>query len=296
MSDAQPRAPLIITVAPNGARKTKQDHPALPITPDELAETAVDCVAAGAAMIHLHVREEDGSHSLSPARYRPAIEAIRSRLGDNILIQVTTEAAGRYQPAAQMAAIRDVKPEAVSIALREIMPEGGDAEAGRAFLADLHAAGTLVQYILYSADDLRRFDGLRQAGAIPQVRPSLLYVLGRYSADMTSAPSDLLPFLAAASECSAADGERLHTPIWALCAFGPLEAACGLTAAGLGGHVRVGFENNMRLADGRIAPDNAALVRQVAQAAGMMGRQLADAAEARVLMTGADDGVLMTGC
>ena len=63
----------------------------------------------------------------------------------------------------------------------------------------------------------------------------------------------MLPFLAAHdADCP-----------WALCAFGRREGACVLTAAGLGGHVRVGFENNLRLADGRLAASNAELVAQV---------------------------------
>ena len=56
--------PCLIMVAPNGARKTKADHPALPITPAELAATASACLEAGAAAIHLHVRDRDGGHTL----------------------------------------------------------------------------------------------------------------------------------------------------------------------------------------------------------------------------------------
>jgi uncharacterized protein (DUF849 family) len=51
---------VILAVAPNGARKTKADHPALPMTPEEIAMTAAACHEAGAAMIHLHVRDPDG--------------------------------------------------------------------------------------------------------------------------------------------------------------------------------------------------------------------------------------------
>ncbi|NBB83711.1 MAG: hypothetical protein GVY28_09935, partial [Alphaproteobacteria bacterium] len=65
--------PCLLMVAPNGARKTKADHPALPIGPAELAATAVACRDAGAAAIHLHVRDEAGGHSLDAGRYREAI-------------------------------------------------------------------------------------------------------------------------------------------------------------------------------------------------------------------------------
>ena len=84
--------------APNGARKTKADHPALPITPKELAATASDCLDAGASMIHLHVRDAQGRHSLDAELYRTAMSAIRRAVGDQLVIQVTSEAAGVYQP------------------------------------------------------------------------------------------------------------------------------------------------------------------------------------------------------
>jgi 3-keto-5-aminohexanoate cleavage enzyme len=100
MSEA---APVVICVAPNGARKTRNDHPRLPITPAELAHCAEECLRAGAAMMHLHVRDADGRHSLDAEDYRAALAAIRSRVGDELIVQVTTEAAGRYAPAQQIA-------------------------------------------------------------------------------------------------------------------------------------------------------------------------------------------------
>ena len=58
------QTPLMIAVAPNGARKTKADHARLPILPSELAQAAEDCLAAGCCMIHLHVRDKNDKHSL----------------------------------------------------------------------------------------------------------------------------------------------------------------------------------------------------------------------------------------
>lgn len=270
-------SPLILTVAPNGARKGKEDHPALPITPEELAETAAACQTAGAAMIHCHVRDAEGAHSLDPGRYREAFAAIRAAVGEAMILQATSEAAGRYGPAEQRAAMRALAPEALSLAIRELLPDG-DAEAreeGVRFLAETAERGALIQYILYDAADVARFRALQGAGAIPEAAPQVLFVLGRYAAGQRSTPAALPPFL------EAADGAAIGG--WSVCAFGPLEAACGLTAAGLGGHVRIGFENNSLMADGRPARDNAALVTQSAGALALMGRRPGAAAEARAL-------------
>jgi uncharacterized protein (DUF849 family) len=270
-------APLAIAVAPNGARKTKADHPALPIAPDELAATARACRDAGAAMIHLHVRDDSGGHSLDPGRYREAMKAVHDTVSGDLVIQITTEAVGRFSPAEQMATVREVMPEAVSLAVRELIPDAAhEAEAGR-FLAWCREAGVSPQYILYDADDLARLRDLQARGIVPGAAAFRLYVLGRYAAGQRSEPADLLPFVTAPG--------GLDGP-WALCAFGPRETACATAAAALGGHVRVGFENNLYLPDGTRAPDNAALVRAAAQGASAIGRPLADAAALRAAMAG----------
>ena len=270
--------PLILTVAPNGARKTKADHPALPIQPEDLAAEAAACVEAGAAMIHLHVRDEKDGHSLDAGRYAAAIEAIRERVGDGIIIQMTTEAVGIYSPDEQMEAVRAVAPEAASLAVRELFADSSLEKEASRFCHELAERGCMAQYILYSDEDLAWFEGLVVKGLIPEGNPFLLYVLGRYTAGQKSDPQDLLPFLAEAS------GGQAPNRRWAVCAFGAKEAACAGAALCLGGHVRVGFENNMLLADGSTAPNNAALVKQVADAARTLGRPIAGAGEARRLL------------
>ena len=267
----QDETPLIVTVAPNGAYKTTEQHPALPITPETLAETARSCLDAGAAMMHMHVRRPDGRHLLDAQAYQDATAAVRRAVGQNLVIQITTEAAQVYEPPAQMAVVRDVRPEAVSVGLRELLkPEVPEAEL-HAFFSWLVQENIMTQVILYDEQDVAHWQRLRVQGVIPEAPWFLLFVLGRYTAGQTSSPTDLLPFLAA-------DEGRYP---WAMCAFGPRENACAITAAGLGGHVRVGFENNLYLKDGSTAPDNAALVAQVADGARALGRPLATADDVR---------------
>lgn len=268
-------APAIVAVAPNGARKLKADHPAVPLSADELGLCAAQCLDAGAAMIHLHVRQPDGRHSLDADLYRTAIAAVRREAGDELIVQATSEAAGVYDRHAQMAAMRALMPEACSLAIREIAPDAASEADAAAFFADLHKAGTMLQYILYSDTDVQRFRDLKARGIVPGNRHFVLFVLGRYTAGQKSEPADLLPFLRHWTE---ADGA------FAVCAFGAKEGACALAALGLGGHARIGFENNTLLADGSAAPDNAALVRQTVQHAGLMGRAMADAATAREIL------------
>ena len=263
--------PLIITSAPNGAYKLAADHPEVPLTAKQMAATAKACLAAGASMLHLHIRDAQGRHSLDIEGYRTAQQAVREAVGDALVIQVTSEAAKVYEAPAQIAMVRALRPEAVSVGLREV-DQPAIGEAGLAeFFAWLARERVMTQVILYDVADLRRWQDLRARGIVPEAPWFLLFVLGRYTAGQTSSPTDLLPFVHAHST-----GEP-----WAVCAFGKTEHACVTAAAALGGHVRVGFENNLHLKDGTLAANNAALVAQAAEAARSLGRPLASAADIR---------------
>jgi uncharacterized protein (DUF849 family) len=270
---AQAPAPVAIAVAPNGARKGRADHPRLPLTPPELAACAADVLAAGASMLHLHVRDAAGRHSLEADDYRAAIDAIRDRVGDALLVQVTTEAGGRYGPAEQMRHARALAPEALSLAVRELWSDPGLEAEAAAFVAELAARDALVQYIVYGADDLARFLRLHAAGTIPQRTPHVLFVLGAYVEQRAGRPAELPPLVAALPA---------GWP-WSVCAFGAAELRCVVTGALLGGHVRVGFENNLRAVSGADAFDNAQTVQECRDVVLRLGLRPASVAETRHL-------------
>ena len=249
---------VMLMVAPNGARKSKADHPALPLSAEELAAQAAACLDAGAAVLHLHVRDAHGGHSLDARLYHEAMRAIGAATRGRMIVQMTTEAVGRYSAKEQMRAVRAVVPAAVSLALRELVPNDADNRLGKArgFFRWLKVMTISPQFILYDPADVRRFLNLREKGIIPFRKPFLLMVLGRHAADGESAPEELDPFLEALGDAPA------H---WAVCAFGRREAEIAVHAARKGGHARIGFENNTRLPDGTQAPDNAALVEATAR-------------------------------
>jgi uncharacterized protein (DUF849 family) len=262
---AEARGRIVLAVAPNGGRKTKADHPALPMTADELARDAAECLERGASMIHLHVRDEEGRHCLDPDAYRAAIARICEAVGDRLVIQITSESLGLYSPAEQRAAVLETNPEAVSLALRELAPEEADDEAFGAFLGELKQMRIHPQIILYTPGEAERLGAMAKQGLIPFDRLSVLYVLGRFALTRTAIPRDLLPFLAP-------DMPRFDS--WSVCAFGRREAACVTAAALLGGHGRVGFENNLALPDGDRAASNAELVGVAQRALEAVGLQI----------------------
>ena len=115
---AETQGRVSVAVAPNGGRRTKADHPALPLNPDELARAAAECLERGASMIHLHVRDATGGHCLDPDAYRAATARICQEVGDRLVIQITSESLGLFTPSEQKAAVLEANPEAVSLALR----------------------------------------------------------------------------------------------------------------------------------------------------------------------------------
>ena len=265
----------MIMVAPNGARRTKQDHPRLPMTVQELADEALSCANAGASAIHLHVRDDNGAHVLDAERYRQATAAISKRAGDKMIIQITSEAVGIYSASEQMDCVRALKPQAVSMALKEIVPQGEAVEEAAAFFGWLQSEQIAPQFILYGEHDVHRFFELQEQGVIGFSEPFLLFVLGRYVKDRQSDPQDLDPFLYALGR---------HKAHWAVCAFGRREAECAVYASERGGHVRIGFENNLIMPDGNIAPSNSALVKATRAKLEQSGRAIMDADQARELL------------
>jgi len=259
---------VAIAAAPNGGRRTKADHPAIPLTANEMAYTTSECLDAGACMIHVHVRDGQGRHLLDAGAYAEMMRAIRRAVGDRIVVQITSEALGIYKPEEQMAVVRATRPEAVSLALRELVPDEASEGAFAEFLGWLRRERIVPQIILYAPEEAVRLEEMRRRGLVPFERVPVLYVLGRYSVGQTSRPADLLPFLAP-------DQPRFAN--WMVCAFGRHETACVTSAALLGGHVRVGFENNILLPNGSIAGSNADLVAQTVKALTACGCSLADA-------------------
>ncbi len=258
MAGVGPESSLLI-VAPNGARRGHADHPALPITPAQMAACAKECLQAGAGMIHVHARDADGQHSLDRDINQRFYDAVCDAVGDDMLVQLTTEAVGRYEPAQQMALINRLQPMAASFALRELIPDDTAQSHAQDFFCEVLQQDCLAQFILYSPAELQRYHALKQSGMLPDCGHHLLFVLGR---DVPQHPSALSGFVNAHSD---------NTP-WAVCAFGAVEFPAAAAALAMGGDVRVGFENNLTLRNGALAANNAQLVSQARELALLLSR------------------------
>ena len=193
-------------------------------------------------------------------------------VSDRLIIQATTEACGVYSLDQQMAAIKELRPEAASFALRELLPDPAGEQLYADFFGWVAEAGILAQHILYSPDEAKRLGDLIDRRILPHGAASVLFVLGRHADGIASDPLGLFSYIEAW-------GERGP---WSVCAFGPSEIRVAAAAAALGGHVRVGFENNLQRADGSLLESNAEQVERVASLARSIGRPLIEIGAARM--------------
>ena len=263
----------ILSVAPTGPRKTRQDHPNLPMTPNQVAVTAAECLDAGAAMIHIHVRDDQGRHTLDEQAYRRMIDRIVQEVGRDMVIQVTTESCGMYHPRQQIDMVRQLRPESISLAIAEFIPDKSHESAAAEFFEWLAKEHIFTQFIFYSADQICYFQDLLKRGLISGSDPCVLFVLGRHAKPQLGQPEQLDSFLTASTFQRA----------WFVCAFGERESDCVAAALSQGGHARVGFENNLLLPNGEQAQYNADLIADAQACAFRHGRTTATADDVRML-------------
>ena len=242
-------------VAPNGARKVKADHPQVPLDAGEIAAVARDCADAGAGAIHYHVRDADGGHILDAGLYHEAIAELQ-RAVPEMHLQMTTETVGKYQPGDMRDIVRAVVPQGASVGVREMIPDGVPKPEDIAFYNWTLDAGIQLQHICYGPEDVALLAKLLDVTELERQGIWCLFVIGHYTGRI-SYPGLLPPFLAEVKRAGIESD-------WAICAFATEEASCLRAAIAAGGKVRVGFENSVYMADGSIASDNAARVREAA--------------------------------
>lgn len=254
MSFFKPNRLPNLMVAPNGARRIKKDHPAVPLTITETVETAKACYKAGAGAIHLHVRNEKGEHVLDAGLYKEALNELELQV-QNMHIQVTTEAVGKYTPSDMRKLAYDVIPPGASIGTAELIPSRKPENEDIKLYKYLTDAGTKIQHILYNPEDIDLLVDLLNKANIKVDGAWCLFVIGHYTGKV-SYPESIPAFINKVKD----KGINLD---WSICAFGKEEFACLEKAISLGGKIRVGLENSLFMPNGEMAPDNQSKVAEI---------------------------------
>jgi 3-keto-5-aminohexanoate cleavage enzyme len=263
---------LIITVAVDGAEVTREHTPHLPITPTEIAEDAARCCAAGAAMVHIHGRLPDGMPTQSATVYTEIIQAVRART--EIIVQVSTGGAVSMTAAERLQPVQ-CHPEMATLTT-------GTVNFGREVFMNApatieHFARTMVEHGVIP--EIEAFDLGHISNALALVKQGILtlplhfdFVMG-VPGGITPTIRNLLHMVESIPEgCT-----------WSVAGIGRAQLPLATAAILLGGHVRVGLEDNLYYSKGVLAT-NEALVARVVRLATELGRPLATPAEARRIL------------
>lgn len=264
---------LIITAAVNGAETTRAQSPAVPYTPEEIAQAAAEARDAGAAIVHVHARLADGTATQDKAVYRQILDAVTAR--SDLIVQVSTGGAVGMSAQERSAVI-------------ELAPEMATLSAGSVNFGD----GVFINH----PEDIARFAALMlKYGVVPEIE---VFEAGMIANAARLAAQGLFRFPAHFDFVFGVPGGMPAELRHLQHAIDCLPAGCTWTAAGvgraqlpmavcaivLGGHVRVGLEDNIYYHKGRLAASSAELVERIARLAGELGRDVATPDEARALL------------
>lgn len=274
--------PLIITCAITGAETTRERQPNLPMTPAEQAQASKDCIEAGCSIIHLHVREDDGKPSQRPERFQQAIDAIRAKAPRSI-IQISTGGAigesidNRAKPL-------DLKPEMASLNLGT-MNFGDEVFFNHprdiiALAARMRDSSVVPELEVYEAGMLETAYRYAKQGILRDPM-HFQFVLG-VPGGMSGEPENLFHMVHLLEKLSRTAGGSM--PHWGVAGVGRYQLPMAVQAILLGGHVRVGFEDNIFYSKGELAKSNAQLVERVVRLAKELGRPVATPEQAREIL------------
>ena len=264
---------LIITAALTGAEVTREQQPALPITPDEIARAAEECAAAGASIVHVRARRPDGTPTQDKAVYAEIIDRIRARC--DVIVQVSTGGAVGMTAAERLAPV-ELRPEMATLSMGSVnfgedvfLNLPGDMEH---FLHTMQELRVKPEFEIFDAGMLHSLQRWRKKGIVAGP-VHVDFVLGVPGA-MAGTPESLM-FLRSQLPTDAT---------WTVAGIGAAQLPLGAMAIALGGHVRVGFEDNVWYRKGELATSNAQLVARIARIAREMERPVATPAEAREIL------------
>lgn len=298
---------LIITCAVTGSGTLPAQTPYLPLTPEQIADDAVRAAEAGAACVHIHARDpKNGKPSAEIETYRKIITSIKAR--SNVVIGITTGGAVGFSREERIRVVREFKPElascnmgSISLSTRggaERLKEKGfkydwepkflemlDDDVQKNTFADLdmfintmNENGTKPSHECYSVNHLYNLAYYYKRGII---KPPLWveFVTGALGS-IGANPEDIIYMKSTAERLIGVDNFR-----WSLIAVGyPTEIRMGAMAIAMGGHIRVGFEDNIFIKKGVLAKSNAELVEKMVKIAKELDREVATPDEARKIL------------
>jgi 3-keto-5-aminohexanoate cleavage enzyme len=265
----------LITVAPTGAESAKVDVPALPVTLDELIETAKACEKAGAAMIHVHIRGADTEPTLDLGRLNDTVGALRAET--SLVVQLSTGGAVT-DPYEDRIRVLDAEPDSCSLTCGTVN-FGEDVFMNPwPFMVDLYRLTqereVVPEFELFDLGHVASLNRLLDKFGLPYG--------GQIHCDLVMGVPGGMP--GTADALVTAVNALPAGASWSATGIGRTSMPVALAALAKGGHLRVGMEDTLTFAKGQPVRDNAQLVERAAQLAVIAGRPAMTPADARTLL------------
>ncbi len=269
-------AQTLITVATTGAESTKRDVPALPTTLEELVETAVRCEAAGAGLIHVHVRDDDHAPTLDLGRLRETVNALRTET--SLVVQLST-GGSVHDPLENRLRVLQAAPDSCSLTMGTLN-FGDDVFSNPwPFVVDLYRrsqeAEVVPEFELFDLGQVAALHRLLAAEGLPYG--------GRVHCDLVMGVPGGMPGTAE-TLVAAVRGLREQVTSWSATGIGRTALPVALAALACGGHLRVGMEDTLTLARGVPVTHNVELVERAASLATLAQRPPMSTVDARALL------------
>jgi 3-keto-5-aminohexanoate cleavage enzyme len=267
---------LLVTVAPTGAETSKQDCPQLPTTLAELVETAQRCEAAGAAMVHVHIRDDDHRPTLDQGRLRATVEALRE--STDLVVQLST-GGSVHDPLADRLRVLDAEPDSCSLTM-------GTTNFGDDVFSNPWPFITELYQLSQAREVVPEFE-LFDLGHVASLRRLLrsfgLPYGGRVHVDLVMGVPGGMPGTADAL-VAAVNAFPDEVTSWSATGIGRSTLAVALAALSKGGHLRVGMEDVLTLGPGEPVAHNEQLVARAARLGELAQRRTMTPTEARELL------------
>jgi 3-keto-5-aminohexanoate cleavage enzyme len=275
MTSNSPTQATLITVPPTGAEADKTAVPALPVTLDELVTTAKECQAAGAAVVHVHIRDGQAQPTLDRARLADTVAALRE--GTDLIVQLSTGGAVTDSFDDRLAVL-DAAPDACSLTCGTV--NFGDEVFSNPypFIRDLYARtqelGVVPEFELFDFGHIATLHRLLAGHGAPNG--------GHVHCDLVMGVPGGMPGDAATltQAVSALPAEAT----WSATGIGRTSVPVMFAALSAGGHLRVGMEDTLSFARGRPVTSNAELVERAATLAGLAQRPPMQPEQARAML------------
>ncbi len=265
--------PLIITVAPVGAEVMKENNPNVPYTPEEIAEECYRAWNEGASLAHIHARNEDGTSTQDPEVYARIIELVKAKT--DMIIQVSVGGAVGMTAEERVRPVY-LKPEMATLTCGTCNFGDGiftnslkDIEF---FAKAMQENGVRPEFEIFEAGMIETAKRLGKKNLVP-MPGHFDFVMGVQGA-IPGDPSSLMHMISLLPVGAT----------WTVAGIGRHELPLGAMAIVLGGHVRVGFEDNIYYSRGVLAGSNAELVARMVRLADELGRPVAKPEQARKIL------------